>query len=121
MSSEINRMNVLSKDILTLLMDGMMEVDDVKSNAWLHDDEIAARLGVPLEHVREELAVLETLGYVTGAHAFGGDPTQAYKGVDEGIAVGTGNVERQTYYISDNGKLLLLAARDNEASSAPPS
>lgn len=113
MARENAPMNPLSEQILRLLMHGMLELDDVKPDAYLRDAELARRLDAPVDAVREELAGLEVMGYVTSEQSWGGDPTEAYKGIDEhptDRAAYTDLYNAQpTYYISESGKRLVLA------------
>jgi hypothetical protein len=121
MAYENAPMNPLGEQILRLLMDGMLELDDVKPDAYLHDAELARRLDAPVEAVREELAGLEVMGYVTSAQSWGGDPTEAYKGIDEHPADRAIHTElydaQPTYYVSESGKRLVLTTMSDSGST----
>jgi DNA-binding IclR family transcriptional regulator len=47
-------------------------------------EELVAQLDLPKQEVRDHMTVLETRGYVKGAHSMGGDPNPGYLITDLG-------------------------------------
>lgn len=108
MSRDIQTMSDLQRGILQFLLSGWQTVDDVKDAAFVSLTELAGRFGVPPEQMRQELALLESLGYVENVHSYGVDQTIVYKRIeDEGEP--PVDPDDPTYFLSENGKTMLIA------------
>jgi len=108
MSSEINTMSDLHRAILRLLMAGWQTMDQAKSAGNVSLNDLAAHFGLPPEELRRELALLEALGYVDNVHSMGRDQTMSYQGIEQ-ESVRSLDPDNPTYFISENGKRLVIA------------
>ena len=108
MSSEITVMSELQRGILHYLMAGWMTMDEAKHDGIVPLSKLAAHFGLPSEELRQQLALLEALGYVDNVHSMGRDQTMYYEGIEQYSLV-PHDPDNPTYFISENGKRLLLS------------
>ncbi len=107
MSSEINTMSELHRNVLHLLMAGWQTMDQAKQAGIIPLRDLAEHFGLPPEEMRRELALLEAQGYVDNVHSMGMDQTQYYKGIEQ-ESVRRHDPDNPTYFISENGKRLVI-------------
>ena len=121
MSSYINEMSDLHRGILHHLMAGWMTMDEAKHDGIVPLSELAAQFGLPPEEMRRELALLEAQGYVDNVHSMGMDQTMYYEGIEQ-ESVRRHDPDNPTYFITENGKRLVIAVTTNndDAEVAPP-
>ncbi|MGH9172937.1 MAG: hypothetical protein ACRD1H_01200 [Vicinamibacterales bacterium] len=120
MSSEIHGLSDLHQQIMQALMDGWQTMDASNRTGMFRLHDLADRFGLPVEEMRKEMALLETLGYVDNVHSMGMDQSQAYTGVEQTAFIEHDPVN-PTYFISENGKRRVLAdlASDTGDAASP--
>lgn len=120
MSSEFTTMSDLQRDVLQLLMAGWQTMEPERQAGIVPLSDLAAHYGLPPEEMRQQLALLEALGYVDNVHSMGMDQTQYYKGIAQDATV-RDNSDNPTYFISENGKRLVVGgtAGDGDSAASP--
>lgn len=118
MSSEINTMSELQRNILHHLMSGWQTMDEAKHAGIVPLRDLAEHFGLPPEELRRELALLEAQGYVDNVHSMGMDQTMYYQGIEQ-ESVRRHDPDNPTYFISENGKRLVIADTVSEGGDAP--
>jgi hypothetical protein len=108
MSSDITTMSELHRNILHHLMAGWQTMDEGKHAGIVPLGELARHFGLPPEEMRRELALLEAQGYVDNVHSMGMDQTMYYQGIEQ-ESVRRYDPDNPTYFISENGKRLVIA------------
>jgi hypothetical protein len=68
--------------------------------------------------MRRELALLEAQGYVDNVHSMGMDQTMYYQGIEQ-ESVRRHDPDNPTYFISENGKRLVLADTTGDDAGDP--
>jgi hypothetical protein len=119
MSSEIKTMSDLQRRILHHLMAGWQTMDEAKHEGIVPLSKLAEYFNVPADELRDQLALLEAQGYVDNVHSMGMDQSLAYEGIEQ-EAVRRYDPDNPTYFITDNGKRLVIAdTPDNDEAASP--
>jgi hypothetical protein len=120
MSRDIQTMTERQRGILQFLLAGWQTMDEAKQTGFVSLNQLAGHFGVSDNDMRQDLDLLETLGYVENVHSFGGDPTVVYKGI-EGESLVPFDPADPTYFLAENGKKLLIAETlHHEGDTASP-
>jgi hypothetical protein len=122
MTSYIDEMSELHRQILHHLMAGWMTMDEAKHDGIVPLHVLAQHFGLPPDEMQQELALLEAQGYVDNVHSMGMDQTMYYEGIEQ-ESVRRHDPENPTYFITENGKRLVIAetTTDDGRSDAAPS
>jgi hypothetical protein len=114
----------IHRTILNRLMSGWQGAEPAGTAGVAHLNELATAAGTDPDNARGALLLLESLGYVEGVHSLGGDPTIAYKGIDEpngrsdGPEGDAARIADPAYCITDWGRRAVLAEAASEGEGA---